>query len=159
MVITPHDSLAGIISEVDSNYNLDENLNPLAEGAMIQRHFRSWESEWYAQDSWRARPNLTLTFGLRYSILEPPYEANGTQVQPLTSAHDWFMNRGNAADQGQTYFSQTGTDADGNPVYDHNLQFALGGQANGKKPYWGWDYRNLAPRLAIAYSPAGFRPW
>ncbi len=148
-------SLAGIISEVDSNYNLDKNLNPLAEGAMIQRHFRSWESEWYAQDSWRARPNLTLTFGLRYSILEPPYEANGTQVQPLTSAHDWFMNRGNAADQGQTYFSQTGTDADGNPVYDHNLQFALGGQANGKKPYWGWDYRNLAPRLAIAYSPSG----
>ena len=34
-----------------------------------------------------------------------------------------------------------------------DLTFDLSGQANGKKPYWGWDYRNLAPRLAIAYSP------
>ena len=146
-------SLAGLISEVDSNYNLDKSLNPLAEGSLINRHFRSWEYEWYAQDSWRARPNLTLTFGLRYSILEPPYEASGTQVQPLISTHDWFMNRGKAAYNGDTYFPLVGTDSSGNPVYDHNLEFALGGQGNGKKPYWGWDYRNLAPRLAIAYSP------
>jgi hypothetical protein len=146
-------SLTGLISEVDSNYNLDKNLNPLAEGALINRHFRAWEYEWYAQDSWRARPNLTLTFGLRYSLLEPPYEATGTQVQPLISSHDWFMNRGKAAYNGESYFPQSGTDSSGNPIYDHNLEFALGGQANGKKPYWGWDYRNLAPRLAIAYSP------
>jgi hypothetical protein len=146
-------SLTGLISEVDSNYNLDKNLNPLAEGALINRHFRAWEYEWYAQDSWRARPNLTLTFGLRYSLLEPPYEATGTQVQPLISSHDWFMNRSKAAYNGESYFPQVGTDSSGNPIYDHNLEFALGGQANGKKPYWGWDYRNLAPRLAIAYSP------
>jgi len=148
-------ALAGLISEVDSNYNLDKNLNPLAEGATINRHFRSWEWEWYAQDSWRVRPNLTVTYGLRYSILEPPYETSGTQVQPLTSAHDWFINRGRAAYQGQSYFPQVGTDGAGNPVYDNNLQFALGGQANHGKPYWNWDYRNLAPRLAIAYSPSG----
>jgi hypothetical protein len=65
------------------------------------------------------------------------------------------MNRGKAADQGQSYFPQSGTDGSGNPIYDHNLQFALGGQANHGKPYWNWDYRNLAPRLAIAYSPSG----
>ncbi|HLZ39555.1 MAG TPA: carboxypeptidase-like regulatory domain-containing protein [Candidatus Sulfotelmatobacter sp.] len=148
-------ALAGLISEVDSNYNLDKNLNPIPEGALIDRHFRSWEYEWYLQDAWRMRPNLTLTYGLRYSLLEPPYEATGTQVQPLTSTHDWFINRGIAAAQGQTYFPQTGTDSSGNPVYDHNLEFALGGQANGKKPYWGYDYRNFAPRLALAYSPNG----
>ncbi len=33
------------------------------------------------------------------------------------------------------------------------LTFDLSGQANGKKPYWAWDYRNLAPRFAVAYSP------
>jgi len=148
-------ALAGLISEVDSNYNLDKNLNPLAEGATISRHFLAWEWEWYAQDAWRVRPNLTVTYGLRYSLLEPPYETTGTQVQPTTSSHDWFMNRGKAADQGQSYFPQIGTDGSGNPIYDHNLQFALGGQANHGKPYWNWDYRNLAPRLAIAYSPSG----
>lgn len=30
---------------------------------------------------------------------------------------------------------------------------ALGGQANGKAPFWAWDYKDLAPRLAFAYSP------
>lgn len=148
-------ALAGLVSEVDSNYNLDKNLNPIPEGALISRHFRSWENELYLQDVWRMRPNVTVTYGLRYSILEPPYEANGTQVQPSLSTHDWFFNRGRAADQGQTYFPVVGTDGSGNPVYDHNLTFSLGGQANGKKPYWGYDYRNFAPRLAIAYSPSG----
>lgn len=148
-------SLAGLISEVDSNYNLDKNLQPIAEGATISRHFRAWEWEWYAQDAWRARPNLTVTFGLRYSLLEPPYETSGTQVEPTISSHDWFIQRGKAADQGQSYFDQTGTDPSGNPIYDHNLEFGLGGQANHGKPYWAWDYHNLAPRLAIAYSPSG----
>jgi hypothetical protein len=30
---------------------------------------------------------------------------------------------------------------------------SLSGQANGKKPYWGWDYKDFAPRFAFAYSP------
>ena len=33
------------------------------------------------------------------------------------------------------------------------ISMALSGQANGKKPYWGWDYKDFAPRLAFAYSP------
>jgi Carboxypeptidase regulatory-like domain len=148
--------LVGLISEVSANYNLNKNLNALPEGTMVHRNYRDWEYEWYAQDSWRARPNLTFTFGLRYSLLEPPYETSGTQVSPTTSTHDWFMQRGKAADMGQNYFV-TGLDSSGNPIYDpnHELQFALSGQANHAKPYWGWDYKNLAPRLALAYSPSG----
>lgn len=146
--------LAGLISEVSANYNLDKHLNALKEGAMVHRDYRDWESEWYAQDSWRARPNLTLTFGLRYSLLEPPYETSGTQVAPTISTHDWFLQRGKAASLGQNYFV-TGLDSSGNPIFDpnHEIQFALSGQANHAKPYWGWDYKNLGPRLAIAYSP------
>jgi hypothetical protein len=37
--------------------------------------------------------------------------------------------------------------------YQPLLSFALGGQANGKPPYWNWDYKDLSPRLAFAYSP------
>ncbi len=148
-------NLAGLIDEVSSNYNLDKHLNALPEGSVIHRDYRDWEYEWYAQDAWRARPNLTLTFGLRYSLLEPPYETSGTQVAPTTSAHDWFLNRGKAADQGVGFFNQTGTDSSGNPIYSNELQFDLAGQANGKKPYWNWDYHNLAPRFAVAYSPSG----
>ncbi len=146
--------LAGLVSEVSANYNLDKHLNALPEGAMIHRDYRAWEYEWYAQDAWRMRPNLTVTFGLRYSLLEPPYETSGTQVAPTISTHDWFIQRAQAAYMGKNYFV-TGLDPSGNPIYDpsHELQFALSGQANHAKPYWGWDYKNFAPRLAIAYSP------
>src|SRR4029077_11972306 len=33
------------------------------------------------------------------------------------------------------------------------ITFDLSGQANGKKPYWDYDYKDFAPRLSIAYSP------
>ena len=148
--------LVGLISEVSANYNLDKHLNALPEGSVIHRDYRDWEYEWYAQDAWRVRPNLTVTFGLRYSLLEPPYETSGTQVAPTISTHDWFMQRSQAAYMGKNYFV-SGLDPLGNPIFDpnHQLEFALSGQANHAKPYWGWDYKNLAPRLAVAYSPSG----
>lgn len=148
--------LAGLISEVSGNFNLDKHLNVLPEGAIIHRDYRDWEYESYAQDAWRVRPNLTVTFGLRYSLLEPPYETSGTQIAPSFSTHDWFVQRSQAAYNGTNFFV-TGLDGSGNPIYNnaHMLAFNLSGQANGQKPYWAWDYHNLAPRLAIAYSPSG----
>ena len=33
--------------------------------------------EWFAQDEWRARSNLSLSLGVRYSYFGPPYDRNG----------------------------------------------------------------------------------
>lgn len=132
-------TLAGVISEGFSNYNRTKSGSVLAEGAPALRHFKSNEFETYLQDSWRIKPNLTITAGARYTLLQPPYETTGLQVGPTTSIHDWFNNRANAMLQGQAYA----------PL----LQFDLNGQANGRSPYWAWDYKNLAPRIAFAYSP------
>lgn len=134
-------ALAGLIPQVDANYELDKNLNLIPQGELVPRHFRDHEYEMYAQDQWRMKPNFTLTYGLRYSILEPPYETTGTQVSPTISLHDWFYQRGIAASQGQ--------------VYEPLVGFGLSGQANGKAPYWAYDYKDIAPRFAIAYSPKG----
>ncbi len=49
----------------------------LADGASIDRHFKANEYEWYIQDSWRVEPNLTLTFGIRHTILQTPWETRG----------------------------------------------------------------------------------
>jgi len=134
-------ALVGLIPQVTANYEVNKNLDLISQGQLVPRHFRDHEYEFYGQDQWRLRPNLTLTYGLRYSILQPPYETTGTQVAPTISLHDWFNQRGVAASQGQ--------------VYDPSIGFALSGQANGKQPYWGYDYKNFAPRVAFAYSPKG----
>ena len=36
---------------------------------MIPRHFRTYESEFYGQDKWQVTRNLTITYGLRYTLL------------------------------------------------------------------------------------------
>jgi hypothetical protein len=39
-------------------------------------HTKSWNLDWYAQDSYRANPHLTLNYGLRYEFQGPWTEAN-----------------------------------------------------------------------------------
>jgi Carboxypeptidase regulatory-like domain len=138
-------ALAGIITQVNANYELNKNLNVIPQGETVPRHFRDHEYEFYGQDQWRMKPNLTFTYGLRYAILQPPYETTGTQVAPTISLHDWFNQRAAAAAAGG--------------VYDPAIGFQLSGQANGKQPYWGYDYKDFAPRVAFAYSPKAENGW
>ena len=42
---------------------------------------------------------------------------------------------------------------------DQTISLDISGQANGKAPYWAWDYKNLAPRFAIAWSPSADSGW
>ncbi len=64
--------------------------------AAAARHARSRgrspsdEYEFYVQDSWQLRSNLTLTAGVRYGLSSPPYEVNGLQVAPTISMGEWF---------------------------------------------------------------------
>ncbi len=137
-------NLAGIISQVTNVYNYvisaDGTTGSLSpQGAFYHHDFKSNEFEYYLQDSWRARSNLTLTFGLRHLLAQTPYEVNGQQAQPVNDVHQWFLTR--AADA-----------AAGVPDLTP-LQFAPSGQARGLKPYWAMQKANLAPRFAIAFAP------
>jgi hypothetical protein len=111
----------------------------LAEGAFIPRHFKANEYEYYVQDSWRVKPNVTVTLGLRHTILQTPYETKGQEVSPTIDTDNWFKERGYAASQGQSY----------EPL----LEFAPAGKANNAPGYWPKNKLNIAPRAAIVWSP------
>ncbi len=136
--------MVGAITNQTNIYNYQINAggqsaNLLPDGTFITRRYKANEWEGYVQDSWRLRPNLTLTYGVRYSLLQAPYEVNGQQIAPTMDLHQWFLNRGQAAATGQ--------------IYEPNLTFAPAGRANHQPGYWPAQKDNFAPRLAIAYAP------
>lgn len=111
----------------------------LPDGALIDRHFKATEFEWFIQDSWRVTPNLTVTYGIRQTILQTPWETHGQQVAPTIDTHAWFTQRQTAALQGK--------------IFEPNLQFSPSGAYYTKPGFWPKSKNNFAPRLAVAYSP------
>jgi hypothetical protein len=137
-------ALSGIVPEINGQYNYSVSGDgatgsTLGDGTSVNRHYKTNEFEYFVQDSWRLRPNFTLTFGIRQSMLQTPYETNGQQVSPTINIHQWLVNRAASATQGQTV--------------QPDITFTPSGQARGLKPYWPSQFANVAPRLAFAYSP------
>ena len=132
--------VTGLIGSIQAAYN-QLKTGPLDIGALVPRHFRANETEFYVQDAWQIKSNLTLTYGLRYTLLQPPYETSGNQVASDPTLRNFFDLRTAAMLQGQTYQPPD------------EFSFSLSGQANGGPPFWNWDHRDIAPRLALAYSP------
>jgi Carboxypeptidase regulatory-like domain len=70
--------LAGRLTAINANARLDETTNKYSYlGSLISRA-KSFEWGVFGQDSWRFRPNVTLTFGLRYERQEPIQAQNDT---------------------------------------------------------------------------------
>ena len=136
-------NLLGAVPQVTNvfNYKITSPAggSALAEGAFIDRHFKANEFEWYAQDAWRIRSNLTITFGLRHTLLQTPYETTGQEVTPTIDTHTWYLKRESAAQAGQ--------------IYQEQLQFAPAGKHYNKPGFWPMSKDNFAPRFAVAYSP------
>jgi hypothetical protein len=136
-------NLVGVIPEVTNVYNYAVSSATtgtlLNDGATIDRHFKANEYEWYVQDAWRVLPNLTITLGIRQTILQTPWETRGQQVAPTIDTHAWYTQREISAQKGQ--------------IYEPDLEFAPNGPFYGKPGYWAKSKDNFAPRFAIAYSP------
>ena len=63
-------------------------------GQLVPRHFQNFEGEMYLQDKWSVTPKLVVTYGVRYSLLQPPFENTGNQVAPTVNMEQWFKTRG-----------------------------------------------------------------
>jgi hypothetical protein len=113
-------------------------LVPQAAGVVPTHTFKNFEQEYYVQDQWKATPQLTLTFGLRYVYLGAPYEKDGQQIAPTIPLNTFLDNRANAAAAGS--------------AYDDRVSFRASGSPNHQPNFWTPQSLNFAPRFAFAYA-------
>jgi carboxypeptidase family protein len=138
-------AVIGRFSDFGANFNFDKDGTLLPSGQGLARTFATEEYDWYAQDSWKLRQNLTLTLGLRYGLSRPVYETDGLQVKPTTSLSDYFEARKASALQGKPF--------------NDPIEIDLAGPANGRPGYYDWDLNNFQPRVAVAWSPNFKKEW
>ncbi|MGA7906214.1 MAG: hypothetical protein WCA16_02315, partial [Candidatus Sulfotelmatobacter sp.] len=143
----PTIAMLGMVTEYNAFFNFDKTGTAIPEGAPVPRHWGFDEYEFYIQDAYRMKPNLTVTVGLRYSLFSPPWETTGTEVTPTFSMGQWFKQRA------QNMLNGIPSNTD--PV----VSFNLAGAANGKAGYYGWDYHDFAPKLSFAYTPRPDGGW
>ncbi len=143
----PAITLLGMVTQYNAFFNFQKNGTALPIGAPASRHWGADEYEFYVQDSYRMKPNLTVSLGLRYSLFSPPWETTGTEVTPNISMGQWFKQRQ------QDMLNGIPSSA------DPTLTFDLAGAANGKRGYYDWDFHNFAPKISFAYTPRPDGGW
>src|SRR5262249_31482907 len=98
----------------------------------------------YFGDTWHLKSNLTVSFGLGYTIEMPPVEQNGKQVELIDSngklidLQNYLNTKKTMAAQGQIY----------NPILGFETVKNLGMQYP-YNPFYG----GISPRAAAAWSP------
>ncbi|HEY2548717.1 MAG TPA: hypothetical protein VGI46_21760, partial [Candidatus Acidoferrum sp.] len=136
-------TILGRYAAVAANFNYDKSQNALPNGSDKARYYNYNEFEIYAQDSWRMRRDLTLTYGLRWDYHTVPYEINGFQSVPSINENAYLADRVAAGLAGQS-----------GPNVIPSVSYSLGGPANSGKAFYSPDHKDFGPRIALAYNPA-----
>ena len=132
-------AVIGRYSEYTGRFNFDRSGSLLPTGVGVPRDFATQEYDWYIQDVWKAKSNLTFTLGLRYGLDRPVYEVNGYEAKPTVSLGDFFERRKAAA-------------AAGRPL-NESITLDQAGPFYGKPGFYNWDKNNFQPRASVAWSP------
>lgn len=140
-------ALLGMVSDLVGNYNYDKQGNVQNPGDPVKRKYGFNWYEFYGQDSWRVKPNLTLTYGVRWSMFPPPWEVNGYQASPTVNLGTQFNQIVKNMNQGIGYESVPLT------------AFQLGGKANNAPGLYNFEKSDFSPRFSFAYTPRPQGGW
>src|SRR5579872_4564399 len=124
-------TLGGFVGTTSQTFNVTSPTSGFVPGATNERNLRQNNWAFYAGDAWRFRPNLTITYGLRYEYLSPLTEANGLMLEPIPGI-------GQSVEQ--TLLS--------------NATVGFVGGNSGRRPY-NKDLHDFAPNIGIAWDPFG----
>src|SRR5579863_255184 len=128
--------LAGRVQSVNGQFPVDLKTGQYANTCCSAYNLDelSYAGGLFIQDSWRIKPNLTLNYGLAWSLTSPQQDLTGAYHSVDVNSLYGPSGVGNLFNPG----SLNGTN---NPEYT----------ANGR-PYGGW-YKTPQPSIGIAWSP------
>lgn len=139
--------ILGIVSSdqvVATRTGSNLNLNPL--GTPVHSYVSDQTYAIYFSDAWKIKPNLTLSYGLNYTVQMPPTDINGSQ--------DTLVDSSNQLLTAQAYLNAKLAAAENGLNYNPTLGFSpVGVAGNGSKYPYSPFYGGLQPRVAIAWSP------
>ena len=128
--------LTGRVVTVGRTAFLDEDGNYTLQGQQTSR-FRQREFGFFAQDSWRMKPNFTLTYGVRWEPQQSPVSLNS--VFAKTDLAGVF-----GVSAGRGLF---------NPGVSPGAKPAEYTVASPGEKFYKTDWNNFAPSIGFAYSP------
>ena len=128
----------GSVSQFLQNVQFDTQGTNLPAGTPFVRNFGLHEWDFGFEDAWKLKPNLTLSYGLHYSLATAPYERNGVQV-------NWVEDLG----QRWRHMRDTTETIDKFPLF----AVQLSGRANNMPDFYKMDTNNWAPRMGVAWLP------
>ena len=107
-----------------------DRINPVPSQPAFDRNYRYTQSDFFAQDSFRVSPRLTLNYGLRYEHFGAP--------QNTGSVKDAMLSLGNGGNFNARLASAT-----------------VGVQGTGNQQLFGSDNGDWAPRFGLSWDPFG----
>ncbi len=131
--------LTGRINNISGTAALNEAGNSYTFNQNFIERYRQREMGAFAQDSWRIRPNLTLTYGVRYDLQYAPISLNSSLTQNTF----------------QGLFGRAGTSLESTLFHP----FATGGTPTQFTPlpagqhFYTTDKNNFLPSVGFAYQP------
>jgi hypothetical protein len=132
----------------DNNVFIVRNQSATAQpiGTSIIMNSRAYFTSFYAQDTWRVTPALTLTYGLSYGW-QTPFNFSNQGESLLVDASN--LNPLSAKD----YIAQKVSSALAGKIYNPTIGF-LQVAKSGRGSVYNADYGDVAPRVAVAWSPS-----
>jgi hypothetical protein len=134
----------GLVDNINALAARGGQFNPLPLGSSIVADTKLLAPEFYLQDVWRARPSLTITYGLNYGWQTPPKEKEGRMTvqidgETLTpqTAQEYLRARDEAARRGEIFNPDIAFQTLNNPV----------------RKVFNTDWNNVSPRASVAWSP------
>lgn len=137
-------TLLGRIGDVASDFNFNAQGTALTQLTGDQRYYRYYQTQLYLQDSWKALPSLTISYGLTYQYFSVPYETRGLESVDNISFDEYMNARVIQSNSGLT-----------GPFAVPLISYSLGGKGNGSNapPLYQPEWRNIAPHVGFSWNP------